>query len=60
MPGFDYHGALVVVERPQGAIVFIHPPSGPAEARASLPTNPGEPGESPEAYADTRCGSSAS
>jgi ADP-ribose pyrophosphatase YjhB (NUDIX family) len=48
MAGFDYHGALVVVETPQGEIVFIHPPSGPAEAPASLPSNPCEPGESPE------------
>jgi ADP-ribose pyrophosphatase YjhB (NUDIX family) len=50
-PEFDYHGALVVVETDAGEIVFIHPPGGPPEAPASLPSNPCEPGESPEAGA---------
>jgi ADP-ribose pyrophosphatase YjhB (NUDIX family) len=45
---FDYHGALVVVETGAGEIVFIHPPGGPAEAPASLPSNPCRPGEPPE------------
>lgn len=45
---FDYHGALVVVETDAGEIVFIHPHGGTAEAPASLPSNPCEPGESPE------------
>src|SRR5882724_5499669 len=44
---FDYHGALVVVETPAREIVFIHPPGGPPEAPASLPSNPCEPGEAP-------------
>jgi ADP-ribose pyrophosphatase YjhB (NUDIX family) len=44
---FDYHGALVVVETEDGEIVFIHPPGGPAEAPASLPSNPCNPGEAP-------------
>ena len=44
---FDYHGALVVIETPGGEIVFIHPPGAPAEAPASLPSNPCEPGEEP-------------
>jgi ADP-ribose pyrophosphatase YjhB (NUDIX family) len=48
---FDYHGVLVVVETETGDIVFIHPPGGPPEAPASLPSNPCEPGESPEAGA---------
>jgi ADP-ribose pyrophosphatase YjhB (NUDIX family) len=45
---FDYHGALVVVETDAGEIVFIHPPGAPAEAPASLPSNPCDPGEAPE------------
>jgi ADP-ribose pyrophosphatase YjhB (NUDIX family) len=45
---FDYHGALVVVETDAGEIVFIHPPGGPPEAPASLPSNPCDPGEMPE------------
>jgi ADP-ribose pyrophosphatase YjhB (NUDIX family) len=45
---FDYHGALVVVETDDGEIVFIHPPGGPPEAPASLPSNPCNPGEAPE------------
>jgi ADP-ribose pyrophosphatase YjhB (NUDIX family) len=48
---FDYHGALVVIETETGEIVFIHPPGGTAEAPASLPSNPCEPSESPEAGA---------
>ena len=44
---FDYHGALVVVETDAGEIVLIHPPGGPAEAPASLPSNPCRPGEEP-------------
>jgi ADP-ribose pyrophosphatase YjhB (NUDIX family) len=47
-PSFDYHGALVVVETDAGEIVFIHPPGGPPEAPASLPSNPCAPGEAPE------------
>lgn len=47
-PSFDYHGALVVVETGAGEIVFIHPPGGPPEAPASLPSNPCAPGEAPE------------
>ena len=35
---FDYDGALVVVETNAGEIVLIHPPGGPLEAPASLPT----------------------
>ena len=46
--GFDYHGALVVVETDNGEIVFIHPPGAPAEAPASLPSNPCDPGEAPQ------------
>lgn len=45
---FDYHGALVVVETDGGDIVLIHPPGAPGEAPASLPSNPCEPGETPE------------
>jgi ADP-ribose pyrophosphatase YjhB (NUDIX family) len=45
---FDYHGALVIVETGDDAIVFIHPPGGTSDAPASLPSNPTEPGESPE------------
>jgi ADP-ribose pyrophosphatase YjhB (NUDIX family) len=45
---FDYHGALVVLETDGGEIVFIHPPGGPPEAPASLPSNPCNPGEVPE------------
>jgi ADP-ribose pyrophosphatase YjhB (NUDIX family) len=53
---FDYHGALVVVElgadgAEANAIVMIHPPGGPAEAPASLPSNPCAPGEEPAAGA---------
>jgi ADP-ribose pyrophosphatase YjhB (NUDIX family) len=44
---FDYHGALVVIETEHGEIVFVHPPGAPAEAPASLPSNPCEPGEEP-------------
>jgi len=47
-PSFDYHGALVVVETDGGEIVFIHPPGGPPEAPASLPSNPCRPDEAPE------------
>ncbi len=43
---FDYHGALVVVESPDG-IVFIHPDGGTPEAPASLPSDPCRPGEDP-------------
>jgi ADP-ribose pyrophosphatase YjhB (NUDIX family) len=50
-PAFDYHGALVVVESGPDEIVLIHPPGGPAEAPASLPSNPCEPGEDPPAAA---------
>ncbi len=46
--GFDYHGALTVVETGSGEIVFVHPSGGPPEAPASLPSNPCEPGEAPE------------
>jgi ADP-ribose pyrophosphatase YjhB (NUDIX family) len=45
---FDYHGALVVVEMDHRQIVLIHPAGGPPEAPASLPSDPCEPGESPE------------
>jgi ADP-ribose pyrophosphatase YjhB (NUDIX family) len=48
---FDYHGALVVIETDAGEVVFIHPSGGTPEAPASLPSNPCEPGESPEAGA---------
>ena len=44
---FDYHGVLVVIETQAGEIVFIHPPGAPAEAPASLPSNPCAPGEAP-------------
>lgn len=44
---FDYHGALVVVETGADEIVMIHPPGGPAEAPASLPSDPCAPGEDP-------------
>ena len=44
---FDYHGALVVIETQAGEIVFIHPPGAPAEAPASLPSNPCAPAEAP-------------
>jgi ADP-ribose pyrophosphatase YjhB (NUDIX family) len=47
-PLFDYDGALVVVETDSDEIVFIHPPGGPPEAPASLPSNPCGPGEMPE------------
>ena len=47
-PRFDYHGALVIVEMDDDHIVLIHPPGGPREAPASLPSNPTEPGEAPE------------
>lgn len=46
--GFDFHGALVVVETSDGEIVLIHPPGGPPEAPASLPSNPARPDEAPE------------
>jgi ADP-ribose pyrophosphatase YjhB (NUDIX family) len=45
---FDYDGALVVVETDADEVVFIHPPGGPSEAPASLPSNPCDPGEKPE------------
>jgi ADP-ribose pyrophosphatase YjhB (NUDIX family) len=45
---FDYDGALVVVETNAGEIVLIHPPGGPLEAPASLPSNPCRPGEPPQ------------
>jgi ADP-ribose pyrophosphatase YjhB (NUDIX family) len=45
---FDYHGALVVVETDHGELVFVHPPGGPTEAPASLPSDPCHPGEAPE------------
>ena len=44
---FDYHGSLVVIETQTGEIVFIHPPGAPAEAPASLPSDPCAPGEAP-------------
>lgn len=44
---FDYHGALVVVETDGDKIILVHPPGGPAEAPASLPSNPAHPSESP-------------
>jgi ADP-ribose pyrophosphatase YjhB (NUDIX family) len=47
----DYDGALVVVETDNDEIVLIHPTGGPPDAPASLPSNPCEPGESPEAAA---------
>ena len=49
--GFDYHGALVVVETADDRVVFIHPAGGTADAGASLPSNPCAPGEAPEAAA---------
>jgi ADP-ribose pyrophosphatase YjhB (NUDIX family) len=45
---FDYDGALVIVETEADEIVFIHPPGGPPEAPASLPSNPCDPGKTPE------------
>lgn len=47
-PLFDYDGALVVVETEADEIVFIHPPGGPLDAPASLPSNPCNPGETPQ------------
>jgi ADP-ribose pyrophosphatase YjhB (NUDIX family) len=47
-PLFDYDGALVVVETDADEIVFIHPPGGPPDAPASLPSNPCGRGEMPE------------
>jgi ADP-ribose pyrophosphatase YjhB (NUDIX family) len=44
---FDYHGALVVVETGADEIVMIHPPGGPVEASASLPSDPCAAGEDP-------------
>jgi ADP-ribose pyrophosphatase YjhB (NUDIX family) len=44
---YDYHGVLVVALSEDGEIVFIHPPGAPAEAPASLPSNPCQPGEDP-------------
>ncbi|HLK45907.1 MAG TPA: NUDIX hydrolase, partial [Acidimicrobiales bacterium] len=49
--GFDYHGALVVIETDDGRLVFLHPPGGTADAPASLVSNPCEPGEDPAAGA---------
>ena len=52
LESFDYHGALVVIETDAGEIVFIHPSGRHAPgAAASLPSNPCEPGETPEAAA---------
>jgi ADP-ribose pyrophosphatase YjhB (NUDIX family) len=45
---FDYDGALVVVETDADQIVLMHPPGGPPEAPASLPSNPCDPGELPQ------------
>lgn len=45
---YDYHGALVVVEMADDAIVFIHPPGADPSAPASLPSDPCKPGEAPE------------
>lgn len=45
---FDYHGALVVIETSDNEVVMIHPPGAPADAPASLPSNPCNPDESPE------------
>ena len=45
---YDYHGALVVVETDDDELVFIHPPGAPADAPASLPSNPCDPGEAPQ------------
>ena len=45
---FDYHGALVVVEVDRDHIVLVHPPGGPSDAPASLPSNPADLGESNE------------
>jgi ADP-ribose pyrophosphatase YjhB (NUDIX family) len=47
-PASDYDGALVAVETDAGELVLIHPPGGPPEAPASLPSNPCDPGETPE------------
>jgi 8-oxo-dGTP diphosphatase len=47
-PEFDYHGALVVVETSDGALVMIHPPGASPDAPASLPSDPCRPGETPE------------
>ena len=44
----DYDGALVAVETDADELVLIHPPGGPPEAPASLPSNPCDPGEIPE------------
>jgi ADP-ribose pyrophosphatase YjhB (NUDIX family) len=46
--GFDYHGALIVVETAAGEVLMIHPPGAPPEASASLPSNPCARGEAPE------------
>jgi ADP-ribose pyrophosphatase YjhB (NUDIX family) len=48
---FDYHGALVVVEVGVDEIVLIHPPGGPPESPASLPSDPCRDGESPHVAA---------
>jgi ADP-ribose pyrophosphatase YjhB (NUDIX family) len=50
-PAFDYHGALVVVERGSDEIVLIHPAGAPPDAPASLPSNPCRSGEDPEVAA---------
>ncbi|MDX6298445.1 MAG: diphosphatase [Nocardioidaceae bacterium] len=44
---FDYHGVLVIVETEGDAIILVHPPGGPVDAPASLPSNPAQPGEPP-------------
>ena len=44
---YDYHGALVVVESGVDEIVLIHPLGAPADAPASLPSDPCQPGEEP-------------
>jgi ADP-ribose pyrophosphatase YjhB (NUDIX family) len=44
----DYDGALVAVETDADELVLIHPPGGPPEAPASMPSNPCDPGEIPE------------
>jgi ADP-ribose pyrophosphatase YjhB (NUDIX family) len=44
---YDYHGALVVVEAGNGEIVLIHPLGGPADAPASLPSDPCREDEDP-------------
>jgi ADP-ribose pyrophosphatase YjhB (NUDIX family) len=51
MTGFDYHGALVVVETGANEIVLIHPAGGSPDAPASLPSDPCRAGESPDAGA---------